>query len=173
MSTQAAERIDFGNVGWRIGDVPITFGSKANAERWALDNPESLSIDPEDRIPVHVDTRPTVRQVRTMVATMENEAAGVATDSAAFGTVGPWDEYFTVQASFDASRSNEKWPEGRWIAVYVVPGSSEGLYLHVDAIDCEGKRTLLLLGKTCSSGRETWAKCYESAGRISYLLNHS
>ena len=68
---------------------------------------------------------------------------------------------------------NAQWPaNGRWIAVFVVVGGSEGLYLHVESIDRDGKRELLIVGKTCSSSRETWAECYESAGRISWLLNN-
>jgi hypothetical protein len=54
-------------------------------------------------------------------------------------------DYWAVTSTTDA---DTPWPiKARWIAVYVVPGGSEGYYLHVDAI-VDDTRQLLLLAKT-------------------------
>jgi len=79
-----------------------------------------------------------------------------------------WDEYLSVADSMNPESYKRKWPDGyRWIAVYVVTGGSEGMYLHVDVIYQGGARELVLLGKTLTNWRpELW----ESAGRIARRL---
>jgi hypothetical protein len=140
----------------------MTFGSRERAMDWAKDNKVVA-------VPVHIDTRPTMRDVLKKIAAAEGEACGLSAQSIKYGTVGPWDEYFHISGP----DPEDKWPaDYRWIAVFVVIGGSEGLYLHIESIDGEGKRRLLMLGKTCASNRDAWDRCYASAGRISWLLNN-
>ena len=66
---------------------------------------------------------------------------------------GLWDDldYFGTDS---CEPSETPWPRSRWVAVYAVPGNSEGHYIHVDAIgrgasaDAEFDRKLVILGKT-------------------------
>lgn len=55
------------------------------------------------------------------------------------------DEYFHLAVGIDPE---QVFPEYRWITCFAVTGSSEGHYIHVEAIKPDGKRELLLLGKT-------------------------
>lgn len=154
--------IDLGQVGWRVAGLDgVSFGSCERAIAYAKEHGGATGA------PVLTDTRPTIRDVAKQVRAAENAALGIDSKY----SVGPWDEYFNVP-NYTLTDKDERWPAGcRWIACFVVVGGSEGLYLHVEAIDYDGKSRLLMLGKTCSSSRETWMKCYESAARISWLLN--
>lgn len=112
----------------------------------------------------------TVREVLAEITRLENEAANVPEESRKWRT-GPWDEYFS-----EGYPRDQKWPTSwRWVAVYVVTGGSEGTYLHIDVVSPTGasdvnERKLLILGKTCAWGEEKWRECYESAGRIAWML---
>lgn len=165
---QNTQQIDLGADGWKIDAAPgFTFGSRERAIAYASEN--KLTGEP-----VHVDTRPTIREVLTKLCELENERTGASENATRYGCAGPWDEYFSsgVDAAGSIGR-DERWPAGYyWIAVYVVVGGSEGLYLHVDAIGKDNARRNLILGKTCAGGRDTWFRCYESAAHISYLLNN-
>lgn len=112
----------------------------------------------------------------------ESECTAAGTDPA-YGGAGVWDEYFSFNqylntpdgAFLPVRDDNALFPDRiRWLAVFVVTGGSEGTYLHVDAlIEDDRRKTVrknLFLGKTCSYSAETWAKCYESAARIAWML---
>jgi hypothetical protein len=85
-----------------------------------------------------------------------------------------WDEYLHVSTDMRYSENCENppmWPTSyRWIEVSVVTGGSEGLYLHVNAVDSKGERTSIFLGKTLNCGYDKWIECYLSAGRIAWRL---
>jgi hypothetical protein len=76
---------------------------------------------------------------------------------------GAWNEYLSSAWGVDDS---EPWPNDCYMAVYVIPGGNEGLQLRVQTVNEEPR--LLLYGKSLGIG---WAECYESAGRISAMLN--
>ena len=79
-----------------------------------------------------------------------------------------WDEYVS-HGAIELERFPSRF---RWIAVYVVSGGSEGLYLHIDVIGTgvPRNRALVILGKTCDASPAKWKACWESAGRIADLL---
>ena len=72
---------------------------------------------------------------------------------AALKRAGLWDdlEYF---GTVFCESGEKPWPRSHWVAVYVVPGNSEGHAIHVDAIgrcvsaNAEFDRKLVILGKT-------------------------
>lgn len=70
------------------------------------------------------------------------------------------DEYFTLEREFDGV----EFPENQWVAVYCVPGGSEGTYMHIDLIDGD-KRRNWALGKTLNDGRGSITKMYECAAK--------
>lgn len=155
---ETPERLDLGASGFRLPGVPILFGSEQRARDWAIENKHLGQ-------PVLSDTRPTVGDVVDMLSKVEGRPSKTA--FAGSQEVDPWDEYFKESAPADMP-----WPDDwRWLAVYVVTGGSEGTYLHVDAIRSDGKRQLLILGKTCAYGFETWKRCHESAARIAWRLS--
>lgn len=72
----------------------------------------------------------------------------------------------------DGIGPNSPWPQRRWTYAYVVHGGSEGYWLHVESqgTDVKGQKwgsEMLLLAKSLGN---SWERCYESAGRISYML---
>jgi hypothetical protein len=156
-STPALPRIELGYVGFRLPGVDsIMFGSAERALEWGHQHGTT-------REPVEVDTRPTVGEVLDLLKQAEGRPAKHGIGGSL--VVDPWDEYFTI-----APGAPSKWPLNRWVSVYVVTGGSEGTYLHVDAIDRDGTRQTLILGKTCAGGQATWMRCYESAARIAWRL---
>jgi hypothetical protein len=55
-------------------------------------------------------------------------------------------EYLSVRP-FCHGNYETQIPRFKWLACWAVPGANEGYYIHVETIDNEGKRTLILLGK--------------------------
>lgn len=155
-------RIELGNVGYIHPDAKgMWFGSLESAKQYCLW--EHINLNPE--LLSHCDTRPTIREVFDQIVGLENEYCEVDDKY----SCGPWNEHFSLRHDF---KEDWKWPDDyHWIAVYVVQGGSEGLYLHVSIIDREGKHKLLYLGKTLSCSRKKWEECYASAGRIAYYLD--
>ena len=148
--------VNLGGTWWRIRKdaAGIGFGDKKPAVEWA----EQHGLSAEDVY--FEDTRPTMQEVLDRLDELESEASGTQDNR---WSTGPWDEYFSLEVP-----GNEKWPDRyRWIAVYVVTGGSEGLYLHVDQLLEGGGRRCLILGKSLAS---SWEDCYASAGRIAQFL---
>jgi hypothetical protein len=160
-------RIDLGQTGWKIEGEPYwVFGSKERAEAHRTEQKLEGEIH-------YIDTRPTLEEVGAQIRKLESERLGC--DSK--WTCGPWDEYFSVGEMTAHGRDvKSKWPNDYfWVAVYVVTGGSEGLYLHVDITNRPSEKTAasrktIMLGKTCDSSFEKWQACWESAGWIAYYL---
>ena len=93
-------------------------------------------------------------------------------DDSRFYSYGPWDEFLSLGTT---TRGGDKWPSAAeywWLQSYAVMGGSEGIYYHLDVAGNadEGygmKSERLFLGKSLGA---TWEECYESAGRIAYIL---
>lgn len=68
------------------------------------------------------------------------------------------DEYFTLQRDFEG----KTFPDFNWVAVYCVPGGSEGTYMHIDIINGD-KRVMWAMGKTLSDGRNSITNMYKAA----------
>jgi len=135
-----------GSEGWRHPAFGYIFSSQQDLKTYC----KNEKIDPSAGY--HEDTRPTIRQV---VEKLQAEK-----------TV--WDEYLS-HAFVTTKDGDKRWPDRR-IAVYVVSGGSEGLYLHVDALYPDHTRELLIIGKTCDSRHEKWVECYQSAARIAWMV---
>ena len=139
------EQLDLGYHGYRLSvdgrDQGIIFGSEDGAKNEANRYP-----DKKCEI-THHDTRPTIDRVRDIIRAAESHV---------------WDEYMITDLS---KRGEAKWPDDGRTCVYVVTGGSEGLYLHIEiGNEC------IILGKTLSVGHDAWTACYESAGRIAWML---
>lgn len=66
----------------------------------------------------------------------------------------------------DPMYRTRRWPDScRFVAVFVVPGCSEGYYIHVE-IDQGEKRELVFLGKTLKG----WDYAWRQAKRVAELL---
>jgi cytolysin (calcineurin-like family phosphatase) len=146
---QRSEIIDLGQTGYRAANCPgvLFFTREAIADRCQREAIESGAV-------TAIDTRPTIRDVCAAIKADEGAA---------------WEEYLTGNYEGD----KERWPVSQsynWLAVYVVTGGSEGLYLHVDTISGDNKRRCLIYGKTLLSNAAAFADCYESAGRIAARL---
>ena len=157
------QRIDLGMTGWRHPKIEgLTFGSV-----------DSIKLHYPDKDPLlakPIDTRPSIEIVFKKIIGWERDwwlANCTVKEYQKYG-VGPWDEYFSYSDMCGNPPVTAKWPEDyRWIAVYVVTGGSEGLYLHVDLIAGDKPRRQFFIGKSLSS---RWEDCYLSAGRIAYYL---
>jgi hypothetical protein len=55
-------------------------------------------------------------------------------------------DYLSATPSYYGNDETEI-PRFKWLACWAIPGANEGYYIHVETIDNEGKRTLILLGK--------------------------
>jgi len=67
------------------------------------------------------------------------------------------DEYCHLACGVDA---DAEWPEDvHWVAVYPVTGGSEGHYVHVDLVNNDGHRTMIMLGKTFQGMDHAMALC--------------
>jgi hypothetical protein len=155
--TYTREELDLGYEGYVDPDfVPgnggIIYGSLESYAR---------KHDGDSSDAVHIDTRPTIKEVRDEL----NRRFGYDWNSDSDQSNRVWQEYMHVGHEH---RANDKWPDNyRWIAVYVVQGGSEGYYLHIDVVYCEGNRELMILGKTLHCGLE---EAYESAKQIALFL---
>ncbi len=152
-----SSRIDLGYLGYRIkytdGTIdPIIYGSSEGAKKciYPEKNIEEIFLE---------DTRPTIGQVLEELKRCES---------------GTWSEYLEY-CPVSSIGLDEKWPHNfRWVAVYMVPGGSEGHYLHVDLIydsRFEHERVHLFTGKTLTDGDTSWEENGRSAIRISQMLN--
>lgn len=65
-----------------------------------------------------------------------------------------WD-YFHISCRI-SQQCDVPFPEYRCIVVYVITGTSEGHYVHVDIINKEEKRENIFLGKTFSGFNKAW-----------------
>jgi hypothetical protein len=155
--TEIAKPINLGEYGWQISNSYYPFETEERArEVAAAENIPAENIK-------FVDTRISCQDLIQILNTAEGEV---------------WDEYFSWQYRWNdgpmtSTRKLEEMPYDRlwkhtsWIAVYVVTGGSEGLYLHVDAIE-GNKRDNVMLAKTLHCDK--WDECWASAGRVAQML---
>jgi hypothetical protein len=116
----------------------------------------------------HEDTRLSVRAVCGLLRKIET--ANYAADHPdcehlKYVQSGVWDEGLGPAPGLNAG---EMWATESWIAVYIVTGGSEGLWLHVDAVECDKPNRCLLLGKALV---EDWDACWASAARIAAAIH--
>ena len=99
------------------------------------------------------DTRPTLQWVCDKISEAEGDI---------------WEDYISCSCLSGKLKPADKWPEYySWVPVYVVHGSSEGMYLHVDFI-IENKRIHFITAKTLDEKHSD--KLWQSAGRIAKML---
>jgi hypothetical protein len=160
-------RVDIGEYCWKHPECTgYQFGNEQGARNWATQNQH----DP-NRVFLK-DTLLTIGEVVEKLRELENTRLKIPKENWRY-YLGPFDEYVSVRGSDCKMAGDTKWPHRyHWITAYVVTGSSEGLYLHVDVIGehIKGGRHTLILANTCSSGRQKWFECYESAAHISRYL---
>ena len=144
----AAYKIELGDYGHRIllpgGEyAPYWYGSEASAK---------LSLDKfPGGVIVPIDTRAKIADVVAEIKKHESEI---------------WEEYI-MQSSWS---HQTLWPAVyRRIAVYVIRGGSEGMYLHVDVQYFEGSSECVIVGKTLT-GKHT-PDLWQSAFRIAAALD--
>jgi len=149
---QTVKTIDFGERDYPILDATgqNMTGVLYSSETRAIDEAERLDLT-EYRIEYR-DTRPTINEVCRQIAEAESET---------------WDEYLSFSGQHDQGR--DKWPDSyRWVSVFVVTGSSEGMYLHVEVISITGERIHMITGKTLNWGHTD--NLWQSAGRIAKMI---
>lgn len=164
--------IRVGDDGARHPDYPGTTFKSVDYARQYITQREGKEWDGRA---VAFDTRPTIHTVAALIHEIETTAydldRGQRSD---WPHGGVWDEGLYAYPGTDP---DAKWPsawEHRWIYATVVPGGSEGLWLHVDAIflrdpgNPEPERVGLITGKCLG---HTWEECWASAARISALFN--
>jgi len=131
---------------------------------------------------VVVDDRLTIETVADIVEKIECAIYGYETQDGNMDTFyNIWDEGgIGVSPEIRYGSNDSKlykenyWPSD-WNYAYVMHGNSEGYYLHVDCgyrvHDANGKQTKFIKqGMLSGKSFGDWEKLYESAARISYLL---
>jgi len=155
-----------GTHGWRWPGAQVSWSTEEAAKRhFAIFD---LSAEQLKAGPKYLDDRLTIQEVARLLARAEREAYLRLNDipacEARAYVGGAWNEYLAPNWGTD---DNRPWPDDCYMTVAVVPGGNEGLALRVET--CDNSHELLLTGKSLGC---TWQECYESAGRISAMLNH-
>ena len=177
-------KLDTGDERWTHPDAPGSYWTSDKAIRKAMKEEYQGLLYSKIK---HTDTRLTIKKVGKILTDVESaiwriENTAEWEDHAKYRHYGPelfdcsyWDE--GGPHAWPGQSGGAYWPTNyRWVFAYVVHGGSEGYWLHVDVLGTEEKENSfdrkpfhkhLLMAKSLGS---EWERCYESAARISYML---
>ena len=161
--------VDFGRYGYYHDDLPnITHGSDESIRRYLPEYRDTYGKPFLCSGIRFIDSRPSIQEVVKLVRKVENKifaAENPDCDYLEYVTNGVWDEGIGVSPG---EKGGNVWDvDGKWLAVFVVQGGSEGFWLHAEAIGRDAPTKPLILGKALGA---SWEDCYRSAGRIGWLL---
>lgn len=158
----------------------IQFRYASTKSLYAAAKVEHVRINPKKI--VEEDTRLTIGTTCSIIEAVECAVYEIETGNVNRpGEYNYWDEsgigvspelkYTTRQNIYDPIPGGY-WPSYIWNYAYVVHGSSEGYYLHVDCMyrirPGGGSKNMTFF--TAKSLGTSWEKLWESAARISYML---
>jgi hypothetical protein len=168
--SQGQIRIETGHEGFTHPDRPGVLWSSDAAIRNSLDRWRKEYKKPFSPSEIkYEDTRLTIEKVCKLIQKIETAnyaAEHPDCEHLEYVQSGEWDEGLSTAGC--VSNSGKMWPGDCWIAVYVVSGGSEGLWLHVDSMESDKPNQTLLLGKSLI---EDWDACWASAARIAAALH--